>query len=337
MFCCFLDIFESPKHNGFGISMLPKVDFEEGESVSASDDEITGYTGDMENYTESEVDSKSLVAEGTLINLQQDDTNDNDDSEDKAHERKLSDTKFGIITKSVTNESISEIADKLVKTEIESIPKTTINTKVVPGSAVKITVDSTNSGYSSSEEVSKGKDSISDARRKKFRKHTSSFTEQVEEVLTSSGEYNQSLQNQEEQKHRPRKKTTKIKEPASEKLIEIETPPQTPHHETTLAEEASQPKPSKSKLPTKTIPIPGFKPLNKKSQETDPPKTVNNTTGSQKKRKRTRHKVYLDDPDVHQLITDHVLLLQKYLEDVAAGRTPKRDLQSVGKCFYFVC
>ena len=302
----------------------------------------------MENYTESEVDTKSLVTEGALINLgvtnnNVDNNGDDDNDDDKVQARKSS---SGIqpesITKSVTNESISEIADKLAETEIESDQKiTTTNNPVFPGSAVKVTAGSSAGGYSSSGEISKDNAGVTDVRRKKFRKHTSSFNE-PEEVLTSSGEYNQSAQNIEEQKHRPRKKT-KTKEPAPEKLVEIETPPQTPHHEQVTKEEPSQPKPTKSKVPSKTIAIPGFKPLEKKPQTTTLPKTTNNTTSSQKKRKRTRHKVYLDDPDVHQLITDHVSMLQKYVDDVAAGRTPKRELQPVGmlfhvhRCFLFVC
>ena len=330
---CLLDIFESPQHTVYPSSIVTKVDFEEGESVSASDEEITGYTGDMENYTESEVDTKSLNGEGILINLHQDETNDNVD--DDGGWKSSSGTQPEKIAKSVTNESISEIADKLAETEIESNQKNlTTNNPVFPGSAVKVTAESTTGGYNSSDEISKDNNDVTDVRRKKFRKHTASFNEQPEEDVTSSGEDSQSAHDEgQKRSHFPRRKT-KTKEPVSEKLVEIETPSQTPHHEPVTVEEPVQPKTTKSKVATKTIAIPGFKPLEKKPQnsalpKTTPPKTINNTS-SQKKRKRTRHKVYLDDPDVHQLITDHVSMLQKYIDDVAAGRTPKRELQPVG-------
>ncbi|XP_066932253.1 uncharacterized protein [Clytia hemisphaerica] len=324
----YTDIFEAPVTNGYGSSIVNNVDFEDGESISASDEEVTGYTGDVEVYTESEIDQKPQpsVVEGNLISIQDgDDCDVNDEtirkSSTSSHEKSDS------MTKSVTNESISEIADRLAEAElVTETPKDVL----VPGSAVKVVVDSTG-GYSSSGETSQ-KDrqtALNDSRHKKFRKHTSSFTtENNQEVLTSSGEFQQPAIH-EEQKRRHKKKTTPSKQdappPREEKLIEVETPPTTPHHNATedLSVETEKPK---SKLPTRTIPIPGFKPLAEKPK---PSEKKTGSSGSQKKRKRTRHKVYLDDPDVHQLISDHVMLLQKYLEDVATGRTQKRDLKPV--------
>ena len=280
-----------------------------------------------------------------MINFQQtenvdDDDDYNDIDEEEQQQRKPS---LGIpsetIIKSVTNESISEIADKLAEADIDlnqqSTPVTT--NPVVPGSVVKVLENNSTGGYSSSGEISKDTAYKDDIRRKKFRKHTASFSgeQQADEVLTSSGEYH----TEDKKSQRQRKRNTKTKDSTtSEKLIEIETPPQTPHHETKPEKEPTPPpnQVSKSRLPTKTIAIPGFKPLNKLPEKTVPSEKTSGTAAAaqQKKRKRTRHKVYLDDPDVHQLITDHVSMLHKYLEDVAAGRTPKRELQSIGKYFW---
>ena len=270
--------------------------------MSASDDEITGYTGDMENYTESEIERKTSLPEGTLINI-----DDNLPIVEERKESSSSEPNRNTITNSVTNESISSIAEKLADADIDVEVK---KDSVKPGKPVKVVDIISTGGYNSSEEtthISREGDSpqISDPqRRKKFRKHAPSFSAADEEALTSSGEYKKHSTTRErdesvvEIRHKPKKKNSK----RQDKLIDIETPPQTPRHNND-EEDTSDVKQQdtnnvipQSKQSGRTVPIPGFKP--KKS-----PQSTVQVPGSQKKRKRTRHKVYLDDPDVHQLVS----------------------------------
>jgi len=329
LYFIFSDIFEKSENDELGSIIVPAVDFEEGESVSASDDEVTGYTGDLENYTESEIECKSSVPEGALININD---NDNTPTVEELKESGSSEPTKDTITTSVTNESVSEIAEKLADTQIEAEVRKEL---VKPGKPVKVT-DISTGGYSSSGEettqISRGVESnqIPDPqRRKKFRKHAPSFSAADEEGLTSSGEYkNNSITRDREGsiteiRHKPKKKNSK----KQDKLVDIETPPQTPRHNDVEQQNTNYVKPQ-PKQSGRTVPVPGFK------SSQSPQKTVQ-VPGSQKKRKRTRHKVYLDDPDVHQLITDHVLVLQKYLEDVRSGRVKKRELQPISKILMF--
>lgn len=85
------------------------------------------------------------------------------------------------------------------------------------------------------------------------------------------------------------------------KLIDIESPPVTP----------SKPPPAPQQTPADNT-----------------QNTSNKTSGrssAHSKRKRTRHKIYLDDPDVHQLINNHVLLLHKYADDLKSGKYQRRE------------
>ena len=50
--------------------------------------------------------------------------------------------------------------------------------------------------------------------------------------------------------------------------------------------------------------------------------------------KKTRHKIYLDDPDVHQCIQDHATMLRKFIDDVESGKfvhSPKNRLHPVSR------
>lgn len=341
------DIFEESSNTQGRV--VSAVDFEEGESVSASDDEVAGYTGDMENYTESEIDpvlhkstSALHIPEGTLININDNVTETPIIESDKEHNESdpgyFEEEPPHPPSKSlVTNESISEIAVKLKEVEVTpvNIAKPGMPVKVSEGDRSNTYSDSEERnlrGYISSGDTSKGK-LQSQERKKKFRKRTTSHGAPADDVLSSSGEYTAEHEqynghsHPNEHKHKPRKKKDKSKQPNessqhhteetygvnnshtmnSNKLIDIETPPTTPHKPPTVSHKQQTAAP--------------FDSASKKHS---------NSSSRNTKRKKTRHKIYLDDPDVHQLIGDQIHLLQKYAEDLKSGNYKRRQPQLTG-------
>ncbi|XP_057305598.1 uncharacterized protein LOC130643708 isoform X3 [Hydractinia symbiolongicarpus] len=300
--------------------IVHRSDLDEGESVSASEEEIMGYTGDVEMYTDvndkedsvNESDTP-IVKEGTLISL-------NDEEETEVNETEI----FNVpetMTKSLTNDSISEIATKL---EEVSVSPASNEIQVKPGKPVKVLSDlsglgfkgdsgseisshegiDSKGGYASSGETSQQPaEEVNVMKKKKLRKHmTEKVTHEnnIKDMFNSSGEFvdekvNNDMASRLKRKEKRKKRLSESKdESIKNKLIDVDTPPQTPLHNNKTTE--------------------------KKIVEPVTATKSRQNSQSKTKRKRTRHKIYLDDPDVHQLITDHVSLLQQFIEDTQSGK-----------------
>ena len=341
---------------GTGV-IIATVDCEKGDSASASDTEINGYSGDAELYLgddEKDNDTQSgvennFVPEGKLIAL-------NDDTEEEEEEEPSTEVKVDqVISKSLTNDSISEIANKLTEVNVSQITTNESN-DIKPGKPVK--VDTLNSnfmdslgfkeseseissedrcGYVSSGETSYQEKKIvqqrddgfsyndtnnskTNEKRKKLRKRTMSHTEEnVKTVkeLESSGDFlvetdphppKKTNGHTHNERHRRKSNSRKKSEESNEKQ------PSSNNKKSASLEEQSNKKISVNKLNDPPV---GSDNKVKKSRGLE--------SKSKKRRKRTRHKIYLDDPDVHQLINDHVTLIQRFIADVESGKHLNRN------------
>ncbi|XP_057303323.1 amyloid-beta A4 precursor protein-binding family A member 2-like isoform X3 [Hydractinia symbiolongicarpus] len=317
--------------------IVHRSDLDEGESVSASEEEIMGYTGDVEMYTDvndkedsvNESDTP-IVKEGTLISL-------NDEEETEVNETEI----FNVpetMTKSLTNDSISEIATKL---EEVSVSPASNEIQVKPGKPVKVLSDlsglgfkgdsgseisshegiDSKGGYASSGETSQQPaEEVNVMKKKKLRKHmTEKVTHEnnIKDMFNSSGEFvdekvNNDMASRLKRKEKRKKRLSESKdESIKNKLIDVDTPPQTPLHNNKTTE--------------------------KKIVEPVTATKSRQNSQSKTKRKRTRHKIYLDDPDVHQLITDHVSLLQQFIEDTQSGKNLQKKHAKGRQNTYDIC
>jgi len=327
----YTDIFANGRQSG---EFVDQSNLEEGDSTTASDNEVMGYTGDAESYVDDEDEESNIltdvpiVKEGTLINVL-----DDEELLDDSKETALVDTP---IENSLTNDFISDIASKLEETSIQY--------NVKPGGPVKVETELKKEylndlGFKESEsdatsaKESEGQvlqnnenknytinqlyiddDQTTNLRKKKLKKRTKSHVDNDElnssievlnelNLLDNQPNSNNSLDLSKKHKRKTHRKVVHNKHRET-KLIDIETPPQTPSHN--IIKETSLVTNITSKQPKKRI-------------------------STRNKRKRSRHKIYLDDPDVHQLINDHVCLLQKYLEDIRTGKSPTSKESSLSK------
>ena len=316
--------------------IIKAVSYEVGDSLSGSDKEITAYTGDQETYIgnsnnnidqlgiDEDTNTKKVatrVKEGTLIKINDEDVIDSMPDEDEDEELPVEIPPPLCLP---TNDNISEIANKLKDVEIAN----GIDVRMIPGKVVRENPDCLeNMGFKESGS-SCGDNSVGNG------------------GYSSSGETSQTVRNENLQKDRKkklRKKNNTTEKEENMKNVEINNSngdiKKMNHYKTKqmngLIVENGLSRDKASSRSSLSQSDGSDKRNHIQKRYTSPQdKTVFKVNGNDcdksikvlyKKpaRSRPRHKVYLDDPDVHQLINEHVVILKRFMDNIHAGKFDK--------------
>ena len=268
---------------------------------------------------------KNKVREGKLISVNSEDDIEKDGYNDEA----TGDN----ITKSLTNDSISEIVSKLEETKLAP-PKGFMDSSIIlPGIPVKIT-NSVDDGIKETE--IKDDESDTTSAKESEGQDTAGNSPYLESILDFNQEQVTSERSHSLKKKKHRKKAAShddnvdhdfessldlLDQQGTSKKINGHTYNEKPKHKRKSHKNKSSEKTQEAKL------IDIDTPTHSPNKTVNTPNTRNRSSrlNSASKRKRSRHKIYLDDPDVHELIIDHVCLLQRYLEDESFRKSIKKE------------
>ena len=318
--------------------IISSVQFEDGEVVSSGEADIDGHTADVDKYVDKpseDVTAKSKVRgpkEGKLIDVG-DGYEATNEEEVFVSENGESDSQ-DLSIPAVTNDKISEIAEKLIETNLagniseqESPPRQGKSIQVIDRNQYMKDLGFRDSSHSelSSEEDSRNGYSSSEG--------SLESTEPAWQNKFSS---------------KPKKKkllTTRQRRMSLNKETVIENGHDTEIHSDDILGEIDPLSPKKKGF-TQISPVHSFNKEVESKEKTSIENEVKETQlidsmsltdindsnavlhnnvrkqkkGTEKTRKKPRHKIYKDDPDIHQCINDHASLLRQYLNDIKEGK-----------------
>eukprot|EP00794_Sanderia_malayensis_P009773 gene9774-10772_t len=314
-------------------TLQESVDYEDGESSSASDDEISGLTNDNQVYQPpTPVVEKLLSFEGD----EQPDQPVQVEQDTETTKKRESISKDTLIK----DEDISKITEVLSNAKIESEKLTDNGEKafVKPGKAIAVdAVDVEDDSYNDGDE-SKSKE-----------EDTSSCISDSNALTNNTSElsYNDELEWEEEYLDRPTFKdnplevdrsvcaTTGAEQHTVVPHVGSVSKPTDVKAVDNYEERAHRNGPTTDLINTsyvaqhevKNVQQPRFRvdhnrmPIPEMRLIENSPSVASQRSKQKKNKKRIRHKIYLDDPDIHQRISDYAGILTKFASEVGARKS----------------